>query len=316
MNKNVILSSTKALLVGLTGLAISSTASASAKAEQELRDYLSSLGVQDSFTWQRIRGDSLADATIYGVVFTAAKGTAKEKKYLIKEMDFDDYQVTDNRVSVDVTYKGITDEDGVHLLLSKKLGANKDFQRLGYQQLDDMLLKLKYDMEKSNGALSGNLAIQQKAVLDSQLDFKTEGVGAFVDQLIGLEAATIDPELILLSAMTTKLHYISLDLKDDGLNQRMMTHDPNHRNNVTKQYQSCMKTVEEFSIDQLQQGCDAIRDYFLAQKNKLHVSMKPAKPFVVAEYLPMYMLMSRAGPQAASALIKQIVRDLNVTISN
>ncbi|PMC16244.1 hypothetical protein CJ230_10295 [Oligella urethralis] len=315
MFKNIVFAGAKAVFFGLAALTISTTASASAKVEQELRDYLSSMGIQDSFSWQRIQGESLADATIYGVVFSRGKG-AQKKTYLIKEMDFDDYQVSANRVAVDVTYKGVTDEDGVHLLLSQKLNATKGLQRYGYQQLDDIQLRLSYDMEKTNGSLTGNLVLRQKAVLDSQFDFKTEGIGPMLEQLLALDVATIDPELILLSTMTTKLHYIRLDLKDDGLNQRMLAHDSSHRGEVEKHYQACVGALDEFAIQQLSTACQALRDYFLAQKNQLHISMTPAKPFVIAEYLPMYMLMSRAGPKAVSGLIKKVVSDLNLRISN
>ena len=67
MFKTKMLSATLAATLAFGTFGVSFTATAASKAEQELVGYLTSLGVQDSFTWERIEGASLSDATIYGV---------------------------------------------------------------------------------------------------------------------------------------------------------------------------------------------------------------------------------------------------------
>lgn len=316
MYKKMILSNGAAFLLALASAAISPTVFASSQAEVELKEYLASIGLEDSFSWDRIEGDSLADATLYGVVYTSDKGSEDEQKYLIKKIDFDDYMVTDNRVSVKVKYQGVTDEDGEHLLLSKKLSPDPHFQSLGYQQLDDIQFKLKYDMEKTTGGLEGSFAIEQDDVLDGKVGFKTEGIGLLFDQLVALDVAALDPNLILVSAMSTKIHHVNLDLKDDGYNKRLLDSKPEHKAEVEKQYQSCLESLGQFGVKQLEQGCLAIKNYFLNKEDKLQIAMNPAKPFSVAEYMPMFMLLGNAGPDAVAQLVQKIVGELNLTISN
>lgn len=316
MFKKKILSTGIAFALSFAGVAISPTVSASAQAEQELRDYLSSFGIEDRFSWERIEGDSLAEATIYGVTFISNQGEEDEQKYLIKEMDFDDYTVTDDRVSVEVKYLGVTDEDGEHVLLSKKLSSDTHFQSLGYEQLDDIEVKLKYDLQKASGTLEGGLEIAQDDVLDGAIHFKTDGLTMLFDQLATLDAAALDPNLIMMSAMSAKIHHLNLSLDDDGYNKRMSEHKPELITEIDEQYQACMSTVDQFGLKDLEQGCVAIRDYLLDKEDKLQIAMNPAEPFSIAEYLPMFMLVGDAGPEAMTELVQKIVSELNLTISN
>lgn len=316
MFKTKMLSATLAATLAFGTFGVSFTATAASKAEQELVGYLTSLGVQDSFTWERIEGDSLSDATIYGVSYINDAGTADEKKYLIKEMVFDDYTLSDDGASVEVKYQGVTDEDGVHIFLSDKLQPESHFKNLDYKQLDDIEVKLKYVMGKANGALEGKLEIEQDEVFDSRIDFKTEGLDMLIDQLSSLNVATLDPNLILVSAMATKIHRINLDIDDDGYNKRLLEHRPNHRTEVAEQYQTCLESVAQFGLKDLEQGCSAIRDYLLDKEDKLHISMNPAKPFSIGEYMPMFMLVGSAGADAMGKLVQRILNEINLKISN
>ncbi len=297
-------------------LGVSFTASAATKAEQELVAYLSSMGIQESFSWERIEGDSLSDATIYGVTYISDKGADDEKKILIKEMDFDEYKVTDSGVSVDVKYQGITDEEGTHLLLSEQLEPESYFRSLGYEQLDDIEVKLKYTMEKASGGLEGSFVIDQDEVADISFEFKTEGIDMLIDQLVDLDIAALDPNMILVSAMATKIHRLELSFDDDGYNKRRIDYAPNHISSVEEQYQGCVESLGEFDLKDLEKGCVAIRDYLLNTEDKLHISMNPAKPFSIGEYMPMFMLLGSSGPQAMEKLIQRVLSEINLQISN
>ncbi|MDO5667661.1 MAG: hypothetical protein Q4G44_07550 [Alcaligenaceae bacterium] len=316
MYKKSILSLSAAVALSLTGGAFSSVAYASAQAEQELRTYLASFGLEDSFSWERIEGDSLADASVYGVTFISDKGSDDEQKYLIKKMDFDDYSVTDDRISVEVKYLGVTDEDGEHVLLSKRLSPEGHFQSLAYEQLDDIEVKLKYTMDKASGTLAGGFEISQDDVLDGSLSFKTEGIDVLFEQLKSMDAAVLDPDLLMISAMSTKIHHINISVDDDGYNKRMLEHNPQHESEVGEHYQACVQTVGEFDLKVLEQGCMAMRDYLLDKEDKLQISINPAKPFSIAEYMPMFMLVGNAGPDALATLVQKIVGELNLKISN
>lgn len=297
-------------------LGVSYTASASSDAEQEFIDYLSSMGVQESFSWERIEGESLSDATIYGITYISDKGTADEKKILIKEMDFDEYKVTESGVSVDVTYQGVTDEEGTHLLLSEKLEPESYFRDLGYEQLSDIEMRLSYAMKKASGDLEGSFEIDQDEVADISFEFKTEGIDMLINQLVDLDIATLDPNMILVSAMATKIHKIDLQFDDDGYNKRRVDFAPNHVNNVEEQYQGCVESLGKFTLKDLEQACAAMRDYLLNKEDKLRVSMNPAKPFSIGEYMPMFMLLGSSGPQAMEKLIQRVLSEINLQISN
>lgn len=316
MYKKKVLSMTVAAAMSISGLALTAVAQATTQAEQELRDYLSSIGIEDNFSWERIKGDTLSDATVYGVTYIKDKGTADEQRVLIKEMDFDDYSVSEEGVSVDVSYQGITDEDGVHFLLSEKLRPELHFQGLGYRQLDDAEVKLKYTMDKAMGGLEGEFKFEQDDVLDTAFDFKTEGLDMLIDQLVSMDIAALDPNMIMLSAMATKIHRLNLTLEDDGYNKRLLEHKAEHRSNIEEQYADCLQGVGEFNLSELEQGCVAIRDYFLDKKDKLHLSVNPAKPFSIGEYLPVFMLVGSSGPDAVEKLVKRILAELNLKVSN
>ena len=210
--------------LSFAALAVSFSVSAASKAEQELVDYLTSIGMKDSVSWERITGNSLSDATLYGVTYISDKGTEDEKKYLIKQVDFDDYTLTDDKASVAVKYKGATDEDGAHVFLSEKLQPQSHFRGLGYEQLDDLEVKLSYVMKKTAGALEGKVEVDQSDVLEASFDFKTEGLDMLIGQLASLDVATLDPNLIMLSAMATKIHKLNLTLEDDGYIYRLLAH--------------------------------------------------------------------------------------------
>lgn len=302
--------------LSFAALAVSFSVSAASNAEQELVDYLTSIGMQDSVSWERIKGNSLSDATLYGVTYISDKGTEDEKKYLIKQVDFDDYTLTDDKASVAVKYKGATDEDGVHVFLSQKLQPQSHFRGLGYEQLDDLEVKLSYVMEKAAGALEGKVEVDQSDVLEASFDFKTEGLDMLIGQLASLDVATLDPNLIMLSAMATKIHKLNLTLEDDGYNKRLLAHKPDHQAEVEGQYQGCMSSVGEFGLQELEQGCAAIRDYLLNKEDKLRIAINPEKPFSVGEYMPMFMLVGSAGPEAAGSLVKRILNEINLKISN
>lgn len=302
--------------LSFAALSMSFTASATSKAEQELVDYLSSMGIQESFTWERIEGDSLSDATIYGITYISDKGSEGEKKVLIKEMIFDEYKVSDDGVSVDVKYQGITDEDGTHLLLSDKLQPELYFRNLGYEQLDDIEVQLNYTMGKSSGGLEGTFEMEQDEVAAITFDFKTEGVDLLINQLLDLNIAALNPNMILVSAMATKIHKINLVFDDDGYNKRRVDSVPGHASSVEGQYQGCVESLGEFNLKDLEQACAAMRDYLLNKEDKLRLSMNPAKPFSIGEYMPMFMLLGSSGPAAIEKLIQRIVNEINLKISN
>lgn len=307
---------TIAAVLSCAALGMSFSAFAASKAEQELVAYLSSMGIEESFTWQRIEGDSLSDATIYGITYISDKGTEDEKTILIKEMDFDEYKVTDDSVTVDVTYQGITDEEGTHLLLSEQLQPELYFRNLGYEQLDDIEVQLSYEMQKASGGLEGSFEITQDEVADVLLDFKTEGLDMLIEKLADLDIAALDPNVILVGAMATKIHKIELQFDDDGFNKRRMDFTPNHASSVEEQYQECVESLSEFNLQDREQACVAIRDYLLNKEDRLRISMNPAKPFSIGQYMPMFMLLSNSGPQAMQQLVQRILSELNLQVSN
>ena len=288
---------------------------AASKAEQELVDYLSSIGVQDRVTWERVEGDSLADATIYGITYLSDKGS-EDKKYLIKKMTFDNYEVGNDGVSVSVKYQGITDEEGVHFLLSEKLQSERHLSELGYEQLDDMEVNLNYVMQKLTGALEGGFKVKQDEVAAMSLDFKAEGVDSLIAQLINLDIATLDPNLILLSAMTAEIHELDILADDDGYNQRRINFMPDHVKQVEGKHQECLQNLNELNLNALESACVAIRDYQLDREGKLRVSINPAKPFAIGSYVPMFMLLGSAGPDASEKLVQQILNEINLKVSN
>ena len=316
MYKKKILTTIVTTTLSFGTFGISSVSYASTQAEQELIEYLKSVGIQDNVTWERIEGDTLSKAKVYGISYVPDAGAKQEEKVTIKEMTFNDYSVSDSGVSTDVRYKGITDEDGVHILLSKKLMSDLKLQDLGYEKLDDIQINLKYTMDKTEGTLDGSLQVEQDDVLDVATSFKTEGLDMLINSLVSLDVAALDPNIILMSAMAAKIHNFSLQLADDGCNQRLLEHESVHRAEIDAQYKSCLEGVEEFSLKGQEQGCAAIRDYFLAEKDKLHISINPQRPFSVAEYMPMFMLVGSAGPDAMSKLVEKILQDLNLKISN
>lgn len=316
MYKKKILSAAVATVMSFGAFGLTSAAYAASKAEQELTEYLTSFGIQDRFTWERVEGDSLANATVYGVTYINKEGTDEEETVLVKKMVFHDYTVTDDGISVDVSYDGITDEDGVHMLLSDKLHTDLNLKELGYQDLDDVQVKLKYSMDKANGGLDGEFRFEQNEFLDGAVNFKTEGLDMLIDQLVTLDIATLDPSLILISAMATKIHHFNLSLDDDGYNKRMLEHKEDHRASVEEQYQSCLESQAEFNIKQLEDGCNAIRDYFLDKEDKLRIGINPEKPFSISEYMPMFMLLGSSGPEAITQLVEKILKEINLTISN
>ena len=288
---------------------------AASKAEQELADYLSSVGVQDRVTWERVEGDSLADATIYGITYLSDKGS-EDKKYLIKKMTFDNYEVGNDGVSVSVKYQGITDEEGVHFLLSEKLQPERHLSELGYEQLDDMEVNLNYVMQKLTGALEGGFKVKQDEVAAMSLDFKAEGVDSLIAQLINLDIATLDPNLILLSAMTAKIHKLDILADDDGYNQRRINFMPDHVKQVEGKHQECLQNLNELNLNALESACVAIRDYQLDREDKLRVSINPAQPFAIGSYVPMFMLLGSAAPDASGQLVQQILNEINLKVSN
>ncbi len=305
-----------AAVLSCAALGVSFTASAVSKAEQELTVFLHSMGMEESFSWERIEGDSLSDATIYGITYISDKGSENEKKILIKEMDFDEYKVTDSGTSVDIKYQGVTDEEGTHLLLSERLDPESYFRSLGYEQLEDIEVKLKYTKEKASGGLEGSFVIVQDEVADISFEFKAEGIDMLINQLVNLDMAALDPNMMLVSAMTAKIHKLELNFEDDGYNKRRMVHTPNHISNVEEQYQGCVESLAEFNLNDLEKACIAIRDYLLNKEDKLHVSIDPAKPFSIGEYMPMFMLLGSSGPQAMEKLIQRVLSEINLQISN
>ena len=77
-----------------------------------------------------------------------------------------------------------------------------------------------------------------------------------------------------------------------------------------------MSSVGEFGLQELEQGCAAIRDYLLNKEDKLRIAINPEKPFSVGEYMPMFMLVGSAGPEAVGSLVKRILNEINLKISN
>lgn len=316
MNKKKLYSMAMTATMSFAGFSLSFGAFAASSAEEELNEYLTSLGVQDKVSWERVEGKSLSKAKIYGLTYVNEEGADDEQKYLIKEVVFDEYEASDERSSVKVKYKGVTDENGAHVLLSDSLESKEHFKNLGYEKLDDIEVKLNYVMESAQGSLEGEVDVDQKDVLSANFNFKTEGLDMLVDQLSSLDIATLDPNLIVVSALATKIHKINLNLKDDGYNKRLVENEPERVADIEEQYQNCVEAVGELGVKQLEDGCASVRDYFLNKKNKLHISMNPAKPFSVGEYLPMFMLLESTGPEAAQKLIDKIINEINLKISN
>lgn len=316
MYKKKLLSTAVATAIFFGFFGASSAIYAESKVEQELSEYLTSLGVQDRLTWERGEGDSLSNATIYGVSYINKKGTEEEETVLVKKLSFEDYTVTDDGISVDVRYDGITDEDGVHMLLSEKLRQKLSLKELGYQQLDDIQVKVKYAKDKVNDVLEGEFKMEQNELLDVVLNFKTEGLDMLIEQLVGADVATLDPNLILVSAMTPKIHHFNLSLKDDGYNKRVLEHNPEHRASVEQKYEDCVDGLGEYTIKELEDSCVVVRDYLLDKEDKLRIGINPEKPFSIGEYMPMFMLLGSSGPDAITQLVEKIIKEINLTVSN
>lgn len=269
------------------------------KVEEEAKAFMTKNNLTDQIQWAKAEGRINKTATFYDVVISPKK---MKEKIFVKELHVNDFSDKPGNYVLDLSFKGLSDNQG-KTLLAKDLAKASWAKHIDTQSLPLMDGQLAVRQREDN--LAFMMVAEQGNVGDVSFRLDLAKTAAVMNTLKEEGFSQNNPLLLLglLSQVTLEEAY--LEIKDKRLIQGR---DKTAYVNLEKQ---CLDDLMARQVSQAQTYCASLHKFINGEAKTLNIAVKPTQ---AVSLFGLFNQLQRASKQANG--VAALVEKLNLEVKN
>ncbi|NOL51598.1 hypothetical protein [Pelistega suis] len=235
------------------------------KVEEEAKAFITKNNLTDQIQWAKAEGRINKTATFYDVVISPKK---MKEKIFVKELHVNDFSDKQGNYVLDLSFKGLSDNQG-KTLLTKDLAKASWAKHIDTQSLP--LMDGQLAVRQKDDSLAFTMVAEQGNVGDVSFSIDLAQTDVVINTLKEKGVSQNNPFQLLglLSQVTLEDAY--LQIKDKGLIQgRDKTADAN----LEKQ---CLDDLMARQVSQAQTYCASLNKFINGEAKTLNIAVKPTQ---------------------------------------
>lgn len=248
------------------------------KVEEEAKAFITKNNLTDQIQWAKAEGRINKTATFYDVVISPKK---MKEKIFVKELHVNDFSDKQGNYALDLSFKGLSDNQG-KTLLAKDLAKASWAKHIDTQSLP--LMDGQLAVRQKDDSLAFTMVAEQGNVGDVSFSINLQDANGLLEALTEKRLLVQQKFLMLDLFLRVSLENAYIKFKDKGIIQGR---DRSADGNIEEQ---CLNFSVAQGVGQLQNYCSSLTKFLEGHATELNIVIKPeqALPFS-ALYLEMAM---------------------------